>query len=717
MAFLETKGMLARLLATENLIVEHDAKAETACFNVDTRVMTLPILNTQSEHIYNLFVGHECGHALETPKDFVDSLSADVPHSFVNVIEDVRIEKHIQKKFPGLRVDFTRGYNEMMENDFFEIQDKDPQDLNLIDRINIHFKAGVMSMMPFSAEEMEMVDLIDSCETFEDVIAAAKALAAFLNHREEKIANSNAGGNDTSGNPSSGSGDSKASSPSPDNSGTSEETPEQNDSNEGEGESASNGESPSDSPAPENQSAPSSNVSTGSTSAKNEYESLTQEALDKALKRLAENLHNKETVYVNAPDVKLSDYVTPIEWVRNSFNESKRLEGFDDFSVKAKYQKFLNDSRSSVNFMVQQFEMRKSADAYARSTQNKTGVLNTQKLHNYKLTDDIFLRQTVTPSGKNHGLVLMVDWSGSMQDTALAVVKQVLVLVQFCRKVQIPYVVYTFTTGGYKQGRNSKPNEVSLRSVDLVEVISSSQKRGDIDTDMYHLFCTAYSKSTYTYGGSGKSIPNSGIMHMGGTPLNCALFAVPAMVKKFRSETKAQKVSFVCLTDGESSPLEVGNKDGNPKVVYSSMQTPILRYNGSHTFVLNTTSDRYSNVEDTTGRIGKWLSIVVPEMTVTHIFMGGAKATLRYLSSYYNSGVVHSFRMAEFDKEGSFHFPNKDYWESFVMMNPSQFSDSPEEIQCDDGATKGQVRTALKKFLKRKTCSRKMLAELVTNFA
>ena len=99
--------------------------------------------------------------------------------------------------------------------------------------------------------------------------------------------------------------------------------------------------------------------------------------------------------------------------------------------------------------MAQQFEMKKSADAYARQQIHKTGVLNTNVLHNYKLTDDLFVRQSVVPDGKNHGLPMLIDWSGSMSDNIVATVKQLLVLVSFCRKVGIPFDVYTFTAQGY----------------------------------------------------------------------------------------------------------------------------------------------------------------------------------------------------------------------------------------------------------------------------
>ena len=64
--------------------------------------------------------------------------------------------------------------------------------------------------------------------------------------------------------------------------------------------------------------------------------------------------------------------------------------------------------------MVKEFECRKSADAYARAGESKTGILDTKKLHTYKYNEDLFKKITVLPDGKNHGMIFVLDWSGSM---------------------------------------------------------------------------------------------------------------------------------------------------------------------------------------------------------------------------------------------------------------------------------------------------------------
>ena len=86
---LEIKGMLARLLATEDLIIEHK-KVDTACFNVQTRCLTLPMWEKATNNIYDLLVSHEVGHSLETP-DIDWAEDHDIPTQFVNITEDARV--------------------------------------------------------------------------------------------------------------------------------------------------------------------------------------------------------------------------------------------------------------------------------------------------------------------------------------------------------------------------------------------------------------------------------------------------------------------------------------------------------------------------------------------------------------------------------------------------------------------------------------------------
>ena len=147
----EVKGTLAKLLATENLTVEH-RKVSTACFDVDKRLLILPIWKTASNTVYDLLVGHEVGHALYTPNEDFGKVSK----AFVNVLEDARIEKMMKRTYPGLRKSFYDGYRELWNDDFFGVNDDDIEKLSLIDRINLYFKGN--ADISFTVEEQVWVD-------------------------------------------------------------------------------------------------------------------------------------------------------------------------------------------------------------------------------------------------------------------------------------------------------------------------------------------------------------------------------------------------------------------------------------------------------------------------------------------------------------------------------------------------------------------------------
>ena len=118
-------------------------------------------------------------------------------------------------------------------------------------------------------------------------------------------------------------------------------------------------------------------------------------------------------------------------WVAHSLGEVKE---------------FKNDSKKTVNYMVKEFEMKKSADQYARAATAKTGTLDMGALHTYKFNDDLFKKVTTLPGATNHGMVMVLDWSGSMCYNLKGTIEQLLQLVMFCRRTKIPFEVFAFTS-------------------------------------------------------------------------------------------------------------------------------------------------------------------------------------------------------------------------------------------------------------------------------
>ena len=168
----EIKSQLAKLLATEDLVVEHK-DVPTAQFNVHTRELLLPMWEKASNHVYDMLVGHEVGHALFTPDE---EMGVEVPATFLNVVEDVRIEKLMKRKYLGIAKTFYRGYHELHEKDFFEVKDENIDNLNLADRVNLYYKVGAFLDVDFTDGEIKIVEMIGKCETFKEAKEAAKVL-------------------------------------------------------------------------------------------------------------------------------------------------------------------------------------------------------------------------------------------------------------------------------------------------------------------------------------------------------------------------------------------------------------------------------------------------------------------------------------------------------------------------------------------------------------
>ena len=181
----DVKGQLARLLATEDLIVEHRS-VDTASFNVQTRVLTLPTWDNATEEVYDTLVCHEVGHALYTP-DIEWWINNEISASIVNIVEDARIEKLMKRRYAGLSKTFFRGYSSLSEDDFFQLKNKDLTKFNLADRINLYYKVGNFVDIPFfNNEETFLMNRTGLTETFDDVLEVAKLIFEYCKAEAEK---------------------------------------------------------------------------------------------------------------------------------------------------------------------------------------------------------------------------------------------------------------------------------------------------------------------------------------------------------------------------------------------------------------------------------------------------------------------------------------------------------------------------------------------------
>ena len=586
----ESKSYLANLLATENLEVQYK-KTQTASFDVKNRILTLPIWKKDlSEPVTDLFVAHEVGHALYTPMSLLTKAQKQkINHSIINVVEDARIEKLIKRKYNGLKQSFIRGYRELIADNFFGTVDKDINDYLLIDRINIHFKSShVSSNVEFSNEEMKFVEMIEKLETPDDVIKVSKLLQSYCNiekeekGRDQEIEFDKHDFETVDIDDLTDEEKENLEEVSSDNTNdTDEESDDQSDAstksvkkNKEEKEEEENNENP----VSTGISGKSEDLTQAISETDRNWESMKDSVLDNEAK-------DNEYCYIHKfknQDEVIDDYKKVLDDFRKttSYNLSGSNENRYDRSsnddhaeryaealhdAKSEYKKFVKNSMKTVMYLVKEFEMKKSAALYARASSDRTGVVDPLKLHSYKYADDIFKKITIMPDGKNHGLMLLLDWSGSMYDKILPTVEQLINLTLFCRKINVPFEVYAFTNCNsnpyahreYDEGKkfDYKLGDLKIDSnFRLVNWASSRMNNRDFDENMFNLYYVArrfnsrgwYTNDCFDY----LDYPSQ--YSMSSTPLNDALMLLHTLVPQFIKKYSIEKMNTILLTDGHS---------------------------------------------------------------------------------------------------------------------------------------------------------------------
>ena len=702
----EVKGTLAKLLATENLTVEH-RKVSTACFDVDKRLLILPIWKTASNTVYDLLVGHEVGHALYTPNEDCRGVSK----AFVNVLEDARIERMMKVTYPGLRKSFFEGYKQLWDMDFFGVKNDDISTLSLIDRINLYFKGN--PEVPFADDEMLWVQRASKTKTFAEVIALAKELWEYANQKQEEK-------------------EAMAMPQSEDGPPADREEEVNPTNNEGENESGDDEESEQQDSGDEGDSAQLDVPSYQGGGDVDETESVTEDALSQALETLIDD-NAKEWVYLTTPNIDVNDYIVPFNTIQETLHFHFYGRAFDskdsqdyyfgnlEYALNH-YETFKKDTQKTVNYLCKQFEMKKSADEYKRAATSKTGVLDTNKLFKYKLTEDIFKKVTVIPEGKNHGLVMHLDWSGSMQHQMLDTLKQVYNLVWFCKKAGIPFRVYAFQSGygfedRYKEEITQKESELALSpDFRLLEMFSSRQNKQSLEKSMQLVYTQVFAMNGYR-------ISCCQEYNLGGTPLAEAVYCTRQIVAQMKKVERVSKVNVICLTDGEANPMSYVQRIPEGQSYYGKdYRYSYMCHQRHKVFFLRDTVTGYTrkisaHPYETTKEIVSFYREITD-----YNWVG-----IRICTKADLSRLVREFANDEFDsidkqwkKERFASIKNKaGFSESFYMPNQGigESSQDIEVKQKKEVATKAELTRAFKKHMGSKMTNKTILNAFIEQIA
>jgi len=576
---------LARLLASENIEIHHTRSLTEAFFDVKKRELHLPEFNLVDETRYLMYLVHEVSHSLYTPSEewHKEAAKSSRFKTALNMVEDARVERLIKRKYPGVRRDLSAGYKRLHELDSFGIasflKSKSLSKLSLVDRMNLHAKLRGHVTVPFSRDETQFVDRLDSVLEWSDAVTLAKDVLEFSDARAAKrreialdFSQSQRGGKASqTESPSS---DSQTESPSSDSEG--DETEESSESQTGETDvGQADSESLSDQEFGEM------------------LEDFTQRSIDS---RMQKDLSYRSSY--TCPKIRIDyrsfdyrHYVTPLkrhlEYLLSNCDDEaygaykNRLLPkpgqcnphpfayvFSKEQAADLMREFNTKNRSTISYLLKEYEAKKAADEYMRAREDKTGTINPTALHRYKISEDVFRRSTVVQSGKSHGIVMFVDFSGSMSSVLKDTIEQVVLLVSFCRRAGIKHRVFSFTqrnkgdADGFIDGvkdRLQTTKQLMGEEFKSVEFI-------DEHTDLLEMFRDDMSQSEYAaVAGNLMRGNRSPVYSLGYTPLNSTIVLARQVVRDFKTQSGVQQVSVAFLTDGSS--------DQSPYATYIDSET------------------------------------------------------------------------------------------------------------------------------------------------
>jgi len=572
------KSILAKLLATENVHVEHQ-KVGTAYFNLETRTVVLPIFKEMSADLYDLLIGHEVGHALETPAQGWHSSISEKGvgfKSFLNIIEDARIERKMKTRYPGLRRSFYNGYKELFEQNFFGVEGMDVNKLKFIDRINLNAKVGSFLNIKFSAEEQAIVNRLDTLETWEDVVALASELYERAENSTEELDFENFlnqfqmdGDEDGEFDPTAEyievPSDGQANADKPERQAPPSKGQKSEDKNEDETKSSSSDSTEEKTEEKSDDSTEDSN-SDGEKQENIEPTSFTDENFRENEDSLVDQ-SARETFYAKLPVLNPADYVIGINTVEKMMTfsvggtASRTGKTVDQVKMEL-YKEFLAKNGKYLSAMAQDFERKKKAQSLMRAQTSKTGRINMDKVWAYKITEDLFLQNTVVPNGQNHGMLLYLDMSGSMNSNMAGTMEQLVLLASFCQKVRIPFEVYGFISSNgvphdyYNsvRGRNNYSDDKNLVIADgsfrLLQLVATGVSGGKFKTQMANLLALgkSYDRNFYDLYLDGDA---ANAFSLGSTPLEEAILLGRYIAENFKARNRVEVLSSVFLTDGD----------------------------------------------------------------------------------------------------------------------------------------------------------------------
>lgn len=779
----EQKSQLAKLLATENLTVQHQ-KISTAKFDPQNRVLYLPIWQNMTGIIYDLLVGHEVGHALYTPAEgWHDAVTDEDKNrnykNFLNVVEDARIEKKVKRKYPGLNSAFRMAYHELNLRDFFGIKGRDVNEMPFIDRLNLYSKSQwSASWIKFSANEELLVKEVQAAETWDDVLRITNKIYAYSKDEQHEMAleyhdelmrqmaeddaeqeeyDLEAYGDEDYDDDDDGYGD-----------GDSDEDEFEEGETASERSKAGGEQNPEDDDLQNGKYINHEKESHPGDKDQFDPKCMTDENYRRNETQLLDD-KCKEFVYVDIPKPIMKNIITPAKRVHELMNISYKEFIKEGYFTADKPMQLVNEFKRRneryVSLLAKEFEMRKAAKAFSKSKLSDTGDIDINKLSSYKFDDNIFRKVLMTPKGKSHGLVLLLDRSGSMSKNMAGSIEQVLVLSMFCRKVNIPFIVYGFTESSHVRAidlgihpdsrefkidytqtekYNSFTNnigEMKFDNVQLREYLNSKMSNVEFSSALKNMCMLMEGYKSDNYRRTER--PES--EQLNNTPMTQAIVATAEVMKNFKRNHNLDICSLVIVHDGDADYLNaywIEKEVQDTQTLQTEKTKTIIWYNTNEkNYVMRDRQNKFevklkSVTEEVALNTLKWFNHVTGARIFGFFIVTGRAETKdiiknRYVNEdgkgYWHVQSTSGYEAADqYSKKLLKEFKNEKFisckvpgYENFFFISGGEELTTDDEvgIEIEGKFTARKLATAFAKYNKKRAVNRVLVSRFIQGIA
>ena len=405
-----------QVLSKENLKLTYSDTAKTAHFNLETREVVVPTFDYITDDITQLLISHEVGHAMYSTYERDEfSKYASLYGDLFNVVEDAHIENKLKKAFGGLSAIFKEGYKNLYDEDFFEIHE-DLSSYSLTSRLNLFYKLGHIIDVPFNGKENEFAVALKRVLSKEECINLCEDILNFLKEESEKENEEEQSGGDEER--------------------MTTNIPSLDDNFEGDSSSTQDDDFTEDDSFGGGEDFLDEDVM-------KELKDEISSSLDKNIAEYGENMLDGRSTRFSSKNI-LS--ISSKECFKNCYDVTNdysfiRQRTFYTSKACKTLEKQIKELAKSADVV---FHQRKKADELKNTKNLQNGRLNRRLLSKHRISDNIFQRTKVLKEGKNHGVVILVDYSSSMIKVIKDTLIQACVLGEFCRMNDIPFSIVAF---------------------------------------------------------------------------------------------------------------------------------------------------------------------------------------------------------------------------------------------------------------------------------